>query len=169
MCICSVYFYTILTDCLLFDRCSLHGWSNMDCWIQRTVVYLSPVETGTSRQCESLLDVTCVYRVGPLKYVFLFEVTCRSREECLWVECLWVFVRGNLYVQYRTSRRCQVFVGHSTHLHSRTSQWMGVFVGVNMYVQSRSSGIYVCLLEVTYMYREGPLNMLVFVLGSIYV
>lgn len=85
---CSVYFYTILTDCLLFDRCSLHGWSNMDCWIQRTVVYLSPVETGTSRQCESLLDVTCVYRVGPLKYVFLFEVTCRSRLECLWVECL---------------------------------------------------------------------------------
>lgn len=90
MCLCSVYFYTILTDCLLFDRCSLHGWSNMDCWIQRTVVYLSPVETGTSRQCESVLDVTCVYRVGPLKYVFLFEVTCRSRVECLWVECLWV-------------------------------------------------------------------------------
>lgn len=107
MCLCSVHFYTILIDYLLFDRCSLHGWSNMDYWIQRTVVYLSPVGTGTSRQCESLLDVTCVYRMGPLKYVFLFEVTCRSREECLWVECLWVFVRGNLYVQYRASRRCQ--------------------------------------------------------------
>lgn len=46
---------------------------------------------------------------------------------------------------------------------------MGVFVEVSMYVQSRASEIYECLLEVTCMYREGPLNMLVFVLGSIYV
>lgn len=38
-----------------------------------------------------------------------------------------------------------------------------------MYVQKGTSEIYVCLLEVTCMYRVGPLNMLVFVLGSINV
>lgn len=139
MCLCSVYFYTILTDCLLFDRCFLHGWNNMDCWIQRTVVYLSPVETGTSRQCEYLLDVTCMYRVwpwymclfvggnmyvqrGPLNMlVFVGDdmymyVQCRASEICvllLEVTCmcregpLWVFVRGNLYVQSTASSRCE--------------------------------------------------------------
>lgn len=45
---------------------------------------------------------------------------------------------------------------------------MWVFVRCNMYVQSMAL-IYVCLLEVTCMYREGPLNMLVFVGDDMYM